>query len=690
MGKTMQAENSLLNRIGATPELFPGVVASAVFIFWAAVDGGVLATDSYPGAILLLGLLATTAYSYRGRFLALPNLALIATGLLAAFAAWNLLSISWADDQGAAWDGANRCLLYLTVFALFVLPPWRSGAAAFLFGFYALAIGVVGTVILLEAADSSTPLDYFIAERFAEPTGYHNANAALFTSALFPAIFLASRREVPWPVRGLMLAVAGVLFQMALMPQSRGWLIAAPLGMLAYVALVPGLVRSLIVIAPLALVAALTASPVLDVFDAVTDPASLGPALESARDSVLIGAAILFVAGAVIGFADRRLELPERVAQVGSRVVIGVAGVIALAGAVVAIAAVGNPVSWAGDRWDDFRSGEFEHDFEGSRLSQSLGSNRYDFWSVGFDEFKDSPITGVGSENFAEDYIRDRESPEEPTHPHNLPLRVLSQTGLVGGALFFGFLVTAVIGLGRTRLRSSDPLGRGVAGLAAVGLAYWLLHSTGDWFWAFPALTAPVFAWLGVGMRVGAERGPQPSPRWARRWGRPAGAAAAAAAVFAAISMALPWTAAVDTKKASETWGADPDAAFERLGRASDLNFLSANPDVIEGAIAARLGDSDRMRGAFEQALERDPRNWYATLELAALDAIQGDRQSSFERLDRVAELNPREPLTDQVREGVVRGRPVALRMLDDTFLYRYCEKLGRDVGPKGCEPRGS
>ena len=70
---------------------------------------------------------------------------------------------------------------------------------------------------------------------------------------------------------------------------------------------------------------------------------------------------------------------------------LGAAGVAALTGAVVAISVIGNPVSWAGDRWSDFKEGRFEYERGGSRLGEALGSNRYDFWRVAADEFEDSP-----------------------------------------------------------------------------------------------------------------------------------------------------------------------------------------------------------------------------------------------------------------------------------------------------------
>ena len=54
------------------------------------------------------------------------------------------------------------------------------------------------------ARASANPDAYFLIARFAEPTGYQNANCALFSIAFWPAFFLASRRQVPIVVRALM------------------------------------------------------------------------------------------------------------------------------------------------------------------------------------------------------------------------------------------------------------------------------------------------------------------------------------------------------------------------------------------------------------------------------------------------------------------------------------------------------
>jgi hypothetical protein len=428
------------------------------------------------------------------------------------------------------------------------------------------------------------------------------------------------------------------------------------------------------------------ASPILHVFDVSDQVDKLGPALGDARTAILIAAALLFIVGCAIGFADRRIEFSERTAQVGNRAVLVGSGVVALVGVVVALAVIGNPVTWANDRWHDFKSGKFEYQTGGgSRLGQGLGSNRYDFWRVSADEFADHPLVGDGSENFAEYYIQHRHSGEEPAYPHNLTLQVLAGTGLIGGLLFGGFLVVSLIGVGRVRLGVEDPLARGMAGILAVVFVYWFVHSIGDWFWAFAGLSAPVFAWLGMGMRLDAEREPSP-PHWAKSWAAPAIVVSAVAVLFAVVSMVLPWAAAVDVERAQADWTSSPRTAFDQLDQASKLNFLSAQPDLVQGVIALRLNENRRVRSSFEGALERDPDNWYAELQLATLDGMEGRKASALTRLDRVAALNPRENLTATVRQGVLSGKPVTLHQLDQEFISRYCQTLGRQVGPNGCQ----
>ena len=75
----------------------------------------------------------------------------------------------------------------------------------------------------------------------------------------------------------------------------------------------------------------------------------------------------------------------------GMAVGLALATIAAVAGAVVA---VGNPFSFASERFDEFRSLETTAPGE-SRLTFG-GGQRADLWRVALDEFADQPLTGGG------------------------------------------------------------------------------------------------------------------------------------------------------------------------------------------------------------------------------------------------------------------------------------------------------
>jgi hypothetical protein len=651
--------------------LVPGIVAVAVFVFWQANQGGYPPVVWYPGALLVLGALAVTATTCRPSLRDQPRRTVLAVAFLAGFTVWTFASIAWADVRGDAWDGANRTLLYLAAFALFALRPWRSQAAVALLGAYVLATAAVLTAFLLRAASASDPGAFFTSGRLAEPTGYANANAALALAAFWPALFLSSRREVAWPLRALMTGCAGVLLELGLLPQSRGSAFAFPIVAALYVALVPGRGRSLLFALPVGFVVAAFLDPLLDVYAVAESDPAFAAAVARAGRAMLYTFAILVPLGGCLALADRRLRLDERVSRLLSRVLAVLAAAACVAAAAFLLVVVGNPAGRAVDAWSDFKAGQ-PTTSGNVRLAGSLGSNRYDFWRVAVAEFRDSPITGIGADNFAVGYVRARgPTGEEPSYPHSLEVMILSQTGIVGSVLFVGFLVCALAAAWRARLLT-DPLGRALAACSVVAFAYFFVHGSGDWLWEFPGLGAPAFAWLGLGVGLAQSEPSGSTGALETRAGRRLAALALLALTFAAASsFVLPWLAAREVDLAVRTWRDDPADAFVRLERARKLNVLSERPDLVAGAIAARTGDLERMRAAYERALERSPRNWYAHLELAILDANSGARDVALARLDEAQALNPLEPTIDEVRRLVAGGERVSLEVIRRTFVQR-------------------
>jgi O-antigen ligase len=680
-----------LTRLRRSPELILGLLAVAVFVAWAASEGGYVPTSLYPGALFVLGLLVVTTVAYRDEVRRLPRVNAIALALLAAFTLWSFVAISWADDKAIAWDGANRTMLYLTIFALFTLPRWRASSAATVLGVYSLGVAVVGAALVLDVTGSGDPELSFITERLADPTGYPNATAALFAAASFPAFFLASRRETPWPARGLSLAVAAFLVQLALIPQSRGAFIVFPIAVVLYFAVVPARVRSVIVLIPVAAATALAAPALLDVFDSVGKHADLAAALDRAGRAMAVSAVVLFVLGAALGLVDRRLSVPERTSVIAERGFGVAAAVGAIVAVVVFVGAVGSPVSWAGDRWDDLKGGYSTKGFDGSRFGSDLGSNRYDFWRVAIsDEFASAPVRGIGTDNFAIPYLRERTSDEAPLYPHSLPIGILAGTGLVGATLFLGFLGCAVAAALRNR-RTRERFANATSAAALVTFAYWFMHSSGDWLWAFPGLGGPAIASLALAGRIGTGAGPDEPPTEPQPSGAPQAASILAlvagvlVAAFAALSYGLPWAAQLDVDAARSDWESDPAAALDRLDRARGLNFLSSEPDVVAGSIAQRLGDEKRMRTDFERALEREPDNWLPLLELGGLDAARGRRAAALQRLRRARELNPLDPLIRRALRRAEAGHPITVAEINRALVERVCDTVGRTHDTRSC-----
>ena len=650
-----------------------GALPLGIFLLWAVVDGGYPPTLWLPGSLALLGLLVLILVTAPQVLRTLPRVGLVALGLLAAFTLWSAVSIAWAGDKGEAWDATNRTLLYLCVYGIFLLWPWRARHGAFLLGGYALGVTAIAAATLVSLLRADDPYSFFIGGRYAEPVGYLNANCALFLSALWPAVFLASRRETPWWLRGLFLASAGFLLEQAILPQSRGSLFVFPVVLVLYVVLVPGRTRSLLVLGPVCLAAYLARGPLLDLYPAWRDE-SLPAALEALPEPLIGSAAALFALGTVYGLVDRFAPLPADVARLGAWIVGVVTGIAAVVAALVVLAVYGSPVARAQDAWDEFSAGQ-QFEESSSYLGANLGSNRYDFWRVAAAELRDSPLVGSGAGNFADAYLRERESPEEPLYPHSLPLMVVSGTGIVGGLLFLGFLGAALgaVWVGRSR---RSPLGNGVAAVAVVGFSYWALHGSLDWFWEFPALAAPAFAWLGLAAALDRPV-PLPTERpgeWTRRRVT-AAALYTLVVVVAVVSLSLPWLAAREIERAADTWRSSPEDAYAILGRARALNPLSDRADLVAGAIAMREEDYARAEGSFTRALDRHGDGWYAELELAVIAALEGRRDEALARLDRAEELNPREETVQIVREGVLTGEPVDPHVLDRIFLQRVEER---------------
>jgi tetratricopeptide (TPR) repeat protein len=669
----------------------PALGAVALLVAWATSQAGYPMTSWGPGGLIVLALLAVAVVCVGIDRAAMPLALKIALGCFAAYTALSFLSILWAGVPGDAWEGADRTLLYLVVFALFACWPQRGGSAAFLLGVWVLAMtGLAAYVALHVDVASATSLQALLPfGRLIYPSGYANANAAQWLMAFWPALLLARSTSLPWALRGVLAGAAVLLAEVALLSQSRGSLYATPVMIVLVFALLPGRARTFAVLVPVAAGIAAAAPAVLHVGSRL-DGSNASPALvHSAVTAMLVASLVVALVVAVAAAVESRASIGER-AQTRIRTAVGAVAIASLLAALgVGLAAVHHPVGTVEHGWDTFTQG-YSANSPGDRLTSGLGSNRYDFYRVALDEFTAHPVLGIGVDNFQEQYLAHGRSEETPRYPHSFELRTLSQLGLVGALLAIVGLVAALLAAlrgvwGRGRRRSADPLARAVAAAALSGFAYWTVHGSVDWFWEFAGLGASAFALLGLACAaVGAPHPPagdlvRPAPSTAgeatpstRRRTVPRRLSMAALAVVAlaiAASFALPWLSRLHVQSAARVWTSDPQAAYARLDDAASLNPLSDEPALVAGNIALRLGDLTRAKREFTQALQRSSRDAYATLILGAIASADGERRAALGLLTRAARLNPRDPVTAEALRVVHSGQRVSVSRLSQAIL---------------------
>jgi hypothetical protein len=406
---------------------------------------------------------------------------------------------------------------------------------------------------------------------------------------------------------------------------------------------------------------AVAAGPVFEVYDRASAGETVGPSLTSAGYALLVAALIGLAGGALLSLAERRIKPSDDSRFQIRRVGWGLVGLVVVA--VIGAAALnsGRISDGVSDQWNSLRNPGTE--FSGSAANPT-GSNRllaadplerYDYWRVAVDGFRDHPVAGLGLGAFDHAYTTERRYPKPSKYPHNLLLRVAGETGIVGLLLFAALVLAIVAGL----LRGIRDAGRGERAISAAALAtiaYFAVHGSLDWLEAYPVLTGPVLA-MGLMALIARDRDlalaalSTPSAPRERRLPR----LPAPAGIGIGVAVAIPWLALRYEERGTKGWREDPEAAYRDLRRATDLNPLATAAPLALGLIAVQRDDVATARTAFQTALERE-QSWLPHLQLAFIAHEEGDREESLRQFARAKELAPLEAVLD-VAEPLVRSR---------------------------------
>ena len=436
---------------------------------------------------------------------------------------------------------------------------------------------------------------------------------------------------------------------MGMLSQSRGSMIAGAAALAVYVAFSRDRARRLAWLVLAALPALIVLPPLTDLYREANNGTpihALGGELRSAADAAALSALVALVIGAAAALLERRLPISDRGGRIADRAALAGVVVALIGGSIAFVAIVGDPVHWVSEKASQFQAGEATQPIgKSSRFTFNARTGRGELWRVALVDFGDHPLIGDGGGGYRYTYLTERhpDAPVAVNDAHSVELENLSELGIVGFALLVAAVAAAATGAIRARRRGPDA-----AWLSAIALTagtYWLFHSSLDWFWPYPAVTAPVFALLGSACAPCLRRRQAPSVDAERQPGR-GRLAVAIGAIVLAVSVVPPFLSERYTSDAYAVWRVDASRAYSDLDRARSLNPLSVDPVLAEGAIARANGDRARAIAAFQDAVAKRPEEWVSYYLLAVLH----ERSSPGLARREAAAARDRDPSTPRSR----------------------------------------
>jgi hypothetical protein len=634
----------------------------------AVVIGGALAGVAFGAAggtqlgrttvveilMVLLGgavVAAAIVWGRRGRLYGAASLV-----FFAALAILTALSATWAIVPELSYVEAGRTLAYLAVFAAAVAGARLAPRATpvVIKGILLAAIAAIGYALAARVWPANLG-EHEISNRIGQPFEYWNAVGTTAALAMPGLLWLGSRRGGSLAGRVLAYPAMGAAVLAILLTQSRGALAAAALGAIVWFAIVPLRLRSLPVLLLPSMVAGLVAAWALskDAFAETAQSLAVKESVAGEFGLLLVAmSAALIAAGLAVNIGLTRATPAARV-----RRRLGIAAVaVACAVPLVAFTSVAFSDRGLGGTIED-RVDELTSETQTAPSEQGAGrlaaasSTRGKYWREAGRVFADRRAVGTGAGTFAAARLRHRTDLSVTRHAHGFVPQTLADLGVVGivvtTALLLAWLVAAAraTALYPRRLpfrgangepperRDWTPDRTAVVALALMAIVFGL-QSAIDWTWFVPGPTAMALVAAGFvagrGPAAAVPEGPVVDLREPLRESAPPRLLAAAAVLLTALLTAWAiWQPEAADRATGDAIAladaGDADGALAKTRDAADTNPLSAEPLLVEAAIATQAGHEDDARRTLERAVLKFPGEadtWYrlAAFQLGTLD----------------------------------------------------------------------
>jgi len=609
-----------------------------------------------------LGLVVAAAVCLVARPGRVAGPACLALGGLLGLGVWSLGSAAWAQSvEGAVVDG-NRLLVYGALFAVLLTLLRNRRRATWLIA--ALGAGVVAVAVsVLVRLLAGDPGSLFLSGRLNAPVGYINGEGCLFVMGFWLCWAAAEDRRPG--LAGAGGAGATLMACLALLSQSRGTALAMLVSLVAVVATVPGARRRLVGLGFAAIGVAMARAPLLAIYNAGAGGVlPIGVAHAGGR-AALVASVAVGVAWAAAVAARNLLVASDPVVAGRVRRAVSVALLAAaLAAVVVAGASAGRIDRSVKSQWSAFThlsapagaglaAGQ-------SRLLSGAG-NRYDYWRVALDVWRQNPVIGIGAGNYTRPYFLERATTEDIDQPHSLELQTMSELGLVGCVLLLAFVAGLALGVRRMRREArTSPAERGLL-VAALGASLaWFTQTSGDWIHLLPGVTAIALGAIAVLVAGRGDRSPAPAHLPGGRASSPGRvpgrlgsrrvaaltgvAALALALVMAGASLSREGLGDLFRARAERQVDTNPSAALADANRSLSIDADAVETYYVKAAALAHFDEAAAAQAALRAALRHEPENFVTWTLLGDIAVRQGEFGTARTDYSTAHRLNPRDP----------------------------------------------
>jgi O-antigen ligase len=527
-----------------------------------------------------------------------------------------------------------------------------------------LAVGVAvvcGLAVLSRLHPSWFPADtaarFYATDRLAYPFDYSDG-VGEFAALGIPLLLFIATGGRTLVGRALAAAALPLVFLCLAMTVSRGGILAAAVGLIAFVALAPDRLPKLITLATTAAATAVLIVSLLARKGVQNEFMGVAPSGQRHSLFLITIATLILTAAAHAGIelVLRRRQRPaflEVSRRAATRVAIGIAGVVVIA--VIVLAAAGAVHSlWQEFKRPNPRTGSTTY----VRLLSVAGSHRYQYWQAAIHAFKSAPVKGIGPGTFEFYWAQHNSLAEFVRNAHSLWIETLAEDGLVGAALIVAFFLAALgVGAVRTLRAAVEPrleLTAAVAGVAAFCAA-----AAFDWVWQIGVM--PMIAMVlaavalvspdGVASPATPARNPpgalegRTALGWARRLAHPRIALALAALpAMWAIAVPLATTVSVRRSQAAAARG-NVRTALSDASAAQDLEPGAASPRLQRALLLEQLGNISGAETAIAAARAREPNNWRLWLVSSRIETEADHPDLALDDYRRAKDLNPTSPI---------------------------------------------